>query len=89
MWFFFASAKGEVPWAFKACGIFQATCDLGLAVQYLVWGDGPEGVSAVGRDKELRSPPPEKDGFGFENMGDGVVGGAAIEMGQVPAYERR
>ncbi|KAL1592969.1 hypothetical protein SLS59_009438 [Nothophoma quercina] len=89
MWFFFASAKGEVPWAFKACGIFQATCDAGLAIQYLVWGDGPEGVSGVGREKELRSPPPERDGFA-EKMGEGMgAGSVGIEMGGVPAYERR
>ncbi|KAL5117497.1 hypothetical protein ACEQ8H_004662 [Pleosporales sp. CAS-2024a] len=42
MWFFFASSDGEVPWVFKACGLFQATCDLGLALQYLVWRDGPD-----------------------------------------------
>lgn len=84
MWFFFASAKGEVPWAFKACGVFQATCDLGLALQYLVWGDGPEGVGASGWEKEVRSPPPEREGF------DAVKGeGVAIEMGGVGAYERR
>jgi hypothetical protein len=61
MWFFFASSSGEVPWAFKACGVFQATCDLGLATQYLVWGDGPEGVDGGLREKELRSPAPEMD----------------------------
>lgn len=88
MWFFFASAKGEVPWAFKACGIFQATCDAGLAIQYLVWGDGPEGVSGVGREKELRSPPPERDVFVLEKINDGA-GAVGIEMGQVPVYERR
>ncbi|KAG9200010.1 hypothetical protein B5807_08733 [Epicoccum nigrum] len=84
MWFFFTSAEGEVPWAFKACGIFQATCDLGLAMQYLVWGDGPQGASGVG--KEIRSPPPEMEGFEMEKMASGGVG---MEMGGVPAYERR
>ena len=89
MWFFFASAKGEVPWAFKACGVFQATCDVGLAIQYLVWGDGPDGVTGLGRDKELRSPPPERDGFAVEKMGEASAGAVGIEMGSVPAYERR
>lgn len=44
MWFFFASGTGEggVPWAFKVCGCFQALCDLVLAGQFWVWGDGPE-----------------------------------------------
>jgi hypothetical protein len=87
MWFFFTSAEGEVPWAFKACGVFQAMCDLGLALQYLVWGDGPAGASGVG--KEVRSPPPEMEGFEMEKVGGGGVG---IEMGGpggVSAYERR
>lgn len=63
MWFFFASSSGEVPWAFKACGVFQACCDLGLAAQYLIWGDGPLGVEGASRDKEVRSPLPEANGF--------------------------
>ncbi|KAF3000071.1 hypothetical protein E8E13_001718 [Curvularia kusanoi] len=80
MWFFFASAEGEVPWAFKACGIFQATCDLGLALQYLVWGDGPAGIANPGLGKELRSPPPEREGFEMEKP---------VGIGGVEAYERR
>lgn len=57
MWFFFASAAGEVPWAFKACGVFQALCDLGLGAQFWVWGDGPEEVDSIGLEKarEARS----------------------------------
>ncbi|KNG46103.1 pq loop repeat-containing protein [Stemphylium lycopersici] len=69
MWFFFASAKGEVPLAFKACGIFQACCDLGLAAQYLVWGDGPVGVDGAGREKEIRSPLPLDEGWSQEKLG--------------------
>jgi solute carrier family 66, member 2 len=44
MWFFFASGSGEggVPWAFKICGIFQACCDVGLGLQWWIYGDGPE-----------------------------------------------
>ncbi|KAF2727854.1 hypothetical protein EJ04DRAFT_478353 [Polyplosphaeria fusca] len=46
MWFFFASGSGEggVPLAFKLCGVFQALCDLGLGLQFFIWGDGPTGV---------------------------------------------
>ncbi|KAF2125268.1 hypothetical protein P153DRAFT_434367 [Dothidotthia symphoricarpi CBS 119687] len=84
MWFFFASSSGEVPWAFKACGIFQACCDLGLAAQYLVWGDGPVGV--VG--KEVRSPPPEIDGFVSEKLGERGAMGVGIEMDGGQAWER-
>ncbi|KAF1847722.1 PQ loop repeat protein [Cucurbitaria berberidis CBS 394.84] len=88
MWFFFSSPVGEVPWAFKACGIFQACCDLGLAAQYLMWGDGPIGVDGAGREKELRSPiVQEGEGFFNEKIGDtGVVGG--IEMNDGHAWER-
>jgi hypothetical protein len=84
MWFFFASSSGEVPWAFKVCGIFQATCDLGLALQYLVWGDGPEGVDGTSREKEVRSPPPEEDAFSAEKLS----GVAAIEMQEGSVWER-
>ena len=40
MAFFFLAPPGKVPWAFKACGIFQACCDLGLGVQYWMYGEG-------------------------------------------------
>ena len=43
MGFFFLSDAGKVPWAFKACGCFQAACDVGLGVQYWVYGEGKEG----------------------------------------------
>lgn len=84
MWFFFASSDGEVPWAFKACGIFQACCDLGLAAQYLVWGDGPLGVDAASREKEMRSPVPEQDG----RDGGEKVGGGGLEMQDGTLWER-
>ena len=50
MSYFFTSAPGKVPWAFKACGIFQACCDAGLGVQWMIYGDGPEGVA----EKDVR-----------------------------------
>ena len=40
MAFFFLSPPGKIPWAFKACGIFQACCDLGLGIQYWMYGEG-------------------------------------------------
>ena len=51
MMFFFASDAGKVPWAFKACGIFQAACDLGLGIQYWTYGNGQIGDV---RDKDIR-----------------------------------
>ena len=40
MGFFFLSKPGMIPWSFKACGIFQALCDLGLGLQYWIYGEG-------------------------------------------------
>ncbi|KAF1962499.1 hypothetical protein CC80DRAFT_531364 [Byssothecium circinans] len=79
MWFFFASAEGEVPTAFKVCGVFQAVCDLGLGLQWFVWGDGPgeEGRRGWG-EKEVKSPPPERLGFELDGLGGGV--GSALGM---------
>ncbi|KAI1498529.1 hypothetical protein F5X99DRAFT_392978 [Biscogniauxia marginata] len=37
--FWFFTATSEIPWAFKLCGIFQATCDGLIGVQYLLYGD--------------------------------------------------
>ena len=52
MFYFFASEPGRVPWAFKACGCFQAACDVGLGVQYWLYGEG-EGEDGRGRDVRL------------------------------------
>lgn len=51
MGFFFLSDGDKVPWAFKACGCFQAACDVALGVQWWVYGDGLE---ERGRDVRLR-----------------------------------
>lgn len=40
-WFF--TATTSIPWAFKICGMFQAACDAGLGIQYLIYGEGPTG----------------------------------------------
>lgn len=39
MGFFFLAEEGKIPWAFKLCGIFQAACDVGLGIQYWMFGD--------------------------------------------------
>ena len=39
--FFFLAEEGKVPRAFKMCGLFQAACDVGLGLQYYMYGDGP------------------------------------------------
>ncbi|KAK8208216.1 hypothetical protein IWZ01DRAFT_437352 [Phyllosticta capitalensis] len=46
--FFFSSADGEVPWAFKFCGLFQAACDAYLGVQWWTFGN----ADAEGADKK-------------------------------------
>lgn len=38
--FWFFTATTEIPWAFKICGMFQASCDCFLGVQYLMYGEG-------------------------------------------------
>ncbi|KAF2663322.1 hypothetical protein BT63DRAFT_419137 [Microthyrium microscopicum] len=48
MVFFFAKGSGDVPWAFKICGVFQAACDLFLGIQFYAYGDGEPG--SEGRD---------------------------------------
>ena len=45
MGFFFMSEPGKIPWSFKLCGIFQACCDVGLAGQYWIYGEGQENVA--------------------------------------------
>ncbi|KAK7610819.1 hypothetical protein BKA81DRAFT_385049 [Phyllosticta paracitricarpa] len=37
--FFFLSGDGDVPWAFKLCGLFQAACDAYLGVQWWTFGN--------------------------------------------------
>lgn len=41
MSYFFPQGNDSVTWPFKACGVFQALCDVGLGVQYAMYGDGP------------------------------------------------
>jgi solute carrier family 66, member 2 len=71
MWFFFASDSSAVPIAFKACGIFQALCDLGLGLQFFIYGNGPpEGVlgekGVLGNVPELSEKP-----YGVDVKGEG------------------
>ena len=57
MGFFFMAEEGKVPWAFKMCGIFQAACDIGLGVQYGMYGDGAgSGERNAGLEKGERLP---------------------------------
>lgn len=51
MAYFFLS-EGEVPWAFKLCGMFQAACDCYLGLQYWMYGEGID--AAV--DIDLKDP---------------------------------
>jgi hypothetical protein len=88
MWFFFASSSGEIPIAFKICGVFQACCDAGLGMQFWVWGDGPDDaglesglkMDGVGREKAIMSPLPTENGFLDEKMGFGEGNGIGIQI---------
>ncbi len=51
-WFFTSSTS--IPWAFKACGMFQAACDAFLGVQYMMYGDGEKGHSTPAWQHELQ-----------------------------------
>lgn len=46
--FWFFTATSEIPLAFKLCGLFQATCDSILGIQYYVYGNGSAGSSDSG-----------------------------------------
>jgi hypothetical protein len=67
MWFFFASGSGEggVPVAFKISGVLQMLCDIGLGVQWWVFGDGEEEL-VHGRGQ----PMPMKAEFGGDGVGE-------------------
>lgn len=57
--FWFFTATSEIPWAFKICGIFQASCDSFLGVQYLMYKDGVGSVTTGAKSyamTEQRSP---------------------------------
>jgi hypothetical protein len=67
MTFFFLKGNHDVPWAFKACGIFQAACDCYLGVQYCLFGNGDGGAEKTGWEKkeemsEFR-PGVEQEGY--------------------------
>ncbi|KAI9891250.1 MAG: hypothetical protein M1814_002940 [Vezdaea aestivalis] len=48
---FFFFADSNIPVQFKACGIFQFICDLGLGYQFWIFGDGQPALS---EEKDLR-----------------------------------
>jgi len=67
MTFFFLKGDRDVPWAFKACGIFQAACDCYLGVQYYLFGNGDGGAEKAGweRKEEMSvfGPGVEQEGY--------------------------
>ena len=54
MTYFFLAGGEAVPWAFKACGLFQAACDAYLGVQYWMFGEGEGGGEMVGEKDGMR-----------------------------------
>jgi hypothetical protein len=71
MVFFFAKDSGDVPWAFKLCGLFQAACDVFLGIQYFMFGDG-EPVNQGWENKPSASWPGQN---GVEMMDQGGAWG--------------
>jgi len=56
-WFFTSST--QIPWAFKLCGMFQASCDVFLGVQYAMYGNG----EAVRKDHQMGPYWPESSSY--------------------------
>ncbi|KAK8153933.1 PQ loop repeat protein [Phyllosticta citrichinensis] len=57
--FFFLSADGEVPWAFKCCGLFQAACDAYLGFQWWIFGNGKAAGEEGHKKSEGRAEKPQ------------------------------
>jgi solute carrier family 66, member 2 len=54
MIYFFRGAGSAVPWSFKACGLFQMACDIGLGLQYAAYGEGPPDLpEVVEKEREM------------------------------------
>ena len=51
---YFFLSEGGVPWAFKICGLFQATCDCCLGVQYWMYGEGRSDVRGLEKEARFR-----------------------------------
>jgi len=54
MMFFLAKDSTEVPWAFKLCGLFQASCDVYLGVQFYQLGNGEAGSEGRNFNDDVR-----------------------------------
>ncbi|KAL1303949.1 hypothetical protein AAFC00_000399 [Neodothiora populina] len=50
---FFFLADSTIPWSFKLCGLFQASCDSYLGVQYWMFGEGVSEDETLGKDMRL------------------------------------
>lgn len=53
MVFFFVKDSSDVPWAFKLCGLFQASCDIFLGIQYYMFGDGE--IPTLGSNGDMKA----------------------------------
>lgn len=58
--FWFFTATSEIPWAFKICGIFQASCDALLGVQYYMYGDGVGSVTPGAKAYQMTEQRPQE-----------------------------
>ena len=89
--FWFFTATTEIPWVFKVCGMFQASCDCFLGVQYFMYGDG---LSALG-SLNLGGVGDYINSFASESNGSASVpnvvkeGTNGHEMGEVTSSARQ
>lgn len=55
--FWFFTAPTQIPWSFKLCGMFQASCDSILGLQYFIYGNGEGGASGAGPAVPMATAP--------------------------------
>lgn len=50
--FWFFTSRTQIPWSFKLCGLFQATCDTILGLQYFMYGNGNGDVAVQLKERD-------------------------------------
>lgn len=81
--FWFFTAETEIPLVFKVCGMFQASCDCFLGVQYFMYGDGTTGGMLGG---SLSSTLGSSFGAHWDKLGN-LGSSFGMEKGEPPAKQ--
>ncbi|KAI0019655.1 hypothetical protein F4780DRAFT_746137 [Xylariomycetidae sp. FL0641] len=80
--FWFFTSTSEIPWAFKLCGMFQATCDALIGVQYLMYG-GEGHAPRSQAHWPYAGPKPH-----FTRTNSGVLGSGGRQVPLTPIGEK-